>query len=79
MVNHATWSNGHIATEKGTDDPMDRRPICLMPVLYRTRATRRARGLAQWWFCWEREGNSQGAHALSLEQRLPQKLPTHRG
>ena len=61
---------GILLPKGGTDDPLDRRPIWLMPMIYRVWATRRASSWARWRLSWPGEKHFAGADALAWEVAL---------
>ena len=70
---------GMLLPKGGSDEPLDRRPIWLMPMIYRIWATRRARDWAYWRICWEREGEFQGADALAWDVALASEAANSQG
>ena len=70
---------GILLPKGGSDEPLDRRPIWLMPMIYRIWATRRARDWAYWRICWEREGDFQGADALAWDVALASEAASSQG
>ena len=61
---------GILLEKGGTTDPMDRRPIWLMPVLYRVWTSRRSRDWAKWRLGWEGETEFRGADTLAWDVAL---------
>ncbi|CAK0847227.1 unnamed protein product, partial [Prorocentrum cordatum] len=57
----------------GGADPMDRRPIWLLPILYRLWAAGRARLFARWRLRWAGEEVQRGAEELAWELALEQE------
>ena len=56
---------GILLPKGGTEDPMDRRPIWLMPMIYRMWASHRAGAWSTWRLQWPGETPFEGADSLA--------------
>ena len=70
---------GILLPKGGTEDPMDRRPIWLMPMVYRMWASHRASTWAAWRLQWPGETPFEGADSLAWETSLHQEAALGRG
>ena len=70
---------GILLEKGGTTDPMDRRPIWLMPMLYRVWASRRSRDWAQWRLGWEGETEFRGADTRAWDVALAMEAAAANG
>ena len=70
---------GILLPKSGTEDPMDRRPIWLMPMTYRMWAGHRAGIWSAWRLQWHGETPFEGADSLAWETSLHQEAALGRG
>ena len=70
---------GILLEKGGTTDPMDRRPIWLMAMLYRVWASRRSRDWAQWRLGWEGGTEFRGADTLAWDVSLSMEAAAANG